>query len=170
MNQKRLTVWDWLVMGTVVVIGSLFIYLHVFVKLYGVTKEPDLTLAQGVPTEVSIETIHGRYDSHIDELGFRVGGYHTEYSSDDPHYDDVLAAVQDGSGIKVWVSTKQETVFPRHDYVPIYKFGVGDKLIVSYQETIEKNRKGSDAMLIVGMALIACGVVPLLLRAKRARF
>jgi hypothetical protein len=65
-------------------LGGGFLGIYVFDRLYGTTPENELTLAEGVPTEVKKTQITGRVTTYF--LKFTVAGYRTEYASDQPKY------------------------------------------------------------------------------------
>jgi hypothetical protein len=137
-------------------VGSLGLY--AFASSWGTTPEGELTLAEGVGKNVRQTTISSRYgETYV--LHFTVGPYATEYASDRPEYEGVRAAVESGEPIRVWVSTKRETLFERQGWVPLYKVEHGGSLVLRYASVVDEHRKGEQAILIVGSALTVVGVV-----------
>jgi hypothetical protein len=143
-------------------VGSLGTY--VFILLYGVTPENQLTIVEGFPTDVKLS----RYRRH-QHVTFTVDGIRTEYSSERPHYEDLMRALESREPVRAWVSTKRETLFERDGWVPLYKMGHRGRLIIRYQDVVAYHEEGSMSVLIVGIAIVGLGVMGLFLyfRARR---
>jgi hypothetical protein len=148
---------DWLFCVGILLLGGGFLGIYVFSRLYGTTPENELTLAEGQPTNIELSQLTGSYGARTDYLKFAVAQYRTEYASDQPKYQEVLSAVQSGEPIQVWVSTKQETVFPRQGWVPLYKLSFEGRAILTYSEVVADKSQGSRAVLIGGSVVLAIG-------------
>lgn len=158
---KRTPAISWLFCSGILLLGLLGISLGVFGTLYGTTPEDELTLAEGVPDDVSVSYVTGRYGHRHYTLRFTVGGYRTEYGSASPHYEDVLAAVGSGDSIQVGVSTKRETVFARQGWVPLYKLSVAGRPVLSYSEVVGDSSNSSTNVLLGSGFLLWVGMVGL---------
>jgi hypothetical protein len=141
---------DWVGCGAIVLAGVAVLGLYVFARLHGTTPEEELTQVEGVPEDVTLT-------SHDDTalLKFTVGGFRTEYSSNSPRYEKVLAAVRSGQPVQAWISTKQETPFPRDGWVPLYKLSVGGEEVLDYATTA--GDPGSWRVLVLACFLLAAG-------------
>jgi len=159
--RKPPSVLEWILCGAFFCLGLFVVFVWVFSNINGITAEKDLTLAQGVPEDATETMLSGRNGSKTYFVKFNVKEFHTEYSSDDAHYAEVLAAVKSEKPLKVWVSTKQETLLPRQGWVPLYKLESSGKTIVAYEDTVKTSKKGANAMLIVGLAITAIGAISL---------
>jgi hypothetical protein len=144
-------VWEWLFCIGILVVGIALLAVYLLDSSSGTTPEEDLTLVEGVATEVRTSSVSG---SEI--LEFKVAGHQTEYASDRPKYEQVLVAVGSGQPVRVWISTRQETLFPRQGWVPLYKMSVGDQPVLEYAEVVGHKAEGAYAALVVGCVL--CGV------------
>ena len=122
------------------------------------TPENELTLAEGVPSEVSVTHLNLGRKHSTDVLHFSVGGYRTEYGSKSPKFQEVLEAVRREDPIQIWVSTKQETLFARSGWVPLYKMSVQGKLVLTYSDVMEKDSEGSLSSWICGGFILALGL------------
>lgn len=164
---RRPRVWEWLLSIGIVCLGLAILGIHFFSAIRGTTPEQELTPAEGVASDVTITAVPGR--APVQVLKFTIGGYRTEYASDRPKYDEVKSAVASGQPLRAWVSTKQETVFPRAGWVPLYKLSAGDKPILEYGDVIAHEAKGSQAMLIGAIVVLAIGTFGILscIRASR---
>src|SRR5262249_2935961 len=100
-------------------------------------------------------------DSGTSYLKFTVGGFRTEYSSSRPRYLEVLAAVRSGQPVRAWVSTKQETLFPRKGWVRLYKLSTADGEVRDYDTGVADKAGGSRPVLILGCVLLAIGCIGL---------
>lgn len=134
-------------------IGSLLVFVH----YHGTTPEEELTLVEGVPTDVELTRQTGQRGDTAYFLTFKVGEYFTEYSSLDPRFDDVLSAVRADVPLRVWVSTKQETVFPRRGRVPLYKLSTADKMVLTYPEVVGRKANRTGSILILGGTILSLG-------------
>src|SRR5262245_62079587 len=134
-QRSRLAILEWVFSALALVGGIAFASVYLFGMRHGTTPEAELTLVVGPACDVGMtEDRSTRY------LKFSVGAYQTEYASDQPRFDDVLSAVQSGAPLRMWVSTKQETVFARQGWVPLYKVFVAERAILSYHETVAHKR------------------------------
>src|SRR6266540_2098866 len=87
-------------------------------------------------------------------LKFTVGGFRTEYSSKRPRYEEILAAVRGGQPVQAWVSTKQETLFPRRGWVPLYKLRLDGKIVLDYDTTVAEKADRDRPLLILGCIVL----------------
>src|SRR5262245_7042447 len=141
---------DWVGCGAIVLAGAAVLGLYVFDRLQGTTPAEELTQVEGGPEDVTL-TSHGDTAS----LKFTVGGFRTEYSSNSPRYEQVLAAVRSGQPVRAWISTKQETLLPRHGWVPLYKLSVGDEEVLDYAATT--GDRGSWRVLVLACFVLVAG-------------
>jgi hypothetical protein len=151
-THKMFAIIAWL-MGVGLTLASTCIFgLSFFVLLCGTTPEEHLTVAEGVPMDVT-ESVKktGQY------LHFSVAGHRTEYSSHDARYAEISAAAKLGVPVRIWVSTKQETLFPRQGWVPLYKFELDERPILTYAETVERKQKAPWGLLACGSVLLLPG-------------
>jgi hypothetical protein len=141
------------------VLAAIFAYS----RLYGTTPEEELTLVEGLPSNIQHSAVSTRGPT-THYLKFTIGSFATEYSSTRPHYQDVFGAVDSGEPIRVWVSTKRETVFERDGWVPLYKMEHRGRMILDYETTVAHQKEEGDAASFVcpGVAA-ALGVFSLLL-------
>jgi hypothetical protein len=151
--RRKTSLLEWLFCGAFFIVGCGFLGLHVFHRLYGTTPEDDLTLAEGVVHDVTLS--HGRYASY---LKFTVAGYRTEYSSDHPKFKEVLFAAQSGAPVQIWVSTKQETLFPRQGWVPLYKLSAGGIPVLTYFDVVSHTRSQDGRFLFFCLVVLGIGI------------
>ena len=119
------------------------------------TPENELTMVEGNPVDAKLTTFTRRgTDTFV--VGFTINGFHTEYSSKDPQYDEVLAAVKNGGPLKMWVSTKQETLFPRNGWVPLYGLKRGDKVILTYKDVVSFEERDGGIALSAPVSFYSC--------------
>jgi hypothetical protein len=157
-GSRPTTVWEWLFCFVILSVGVCLIGLYLFTSSFGTTPEADLTLAEGVASDIKVVQLPGGGGT-AEVLKFTVAGYHTEYSSYRPKYQGVLTAVRSGRPIRVWVSAKQETLFPRQGWVPLYKLNVGDSPVLGYSDVVGDHVNGSQAFLIGAGIAFAMGAV-----------
>src|SRR5262245_28385540 len=122
---RRTKLYDWIGCAAILVLGIWLIGQYWSIKLHGTTAETDLTLAEGVPTDVRESRSQTQGGFTTDYLYFTVAGYETSYSRDMPKYAEIRRAVKNGQELRAWVSTKQETAVPRSGPVPLYKVSIG---------------------------------------------
>jgi hypothetical protein len=154
---RKTRVYEWVVCIAILMAGLGILGVYVFASAHGTTPENELTEIEGEPSNVQMSEVFGRYGSRTEFLKFTVAGYQTEYGSNRPHYQEVLNAVQGDEALHIWVSTKQETLFPRQGWVPLYKMRVGDKVILTYNDTVSHEKGGAFAALVVGCVVSAAG-------------
>ena len=148
----------WLIYLGFVLSGVALFGLFVFVHFYGTTPEEELTLVEGIPHDVSGTRLNlGRRHS-TDVLHFSVGDHRTEYGSKDPKFEEVLEAVTRGEPIQIWVSTKQETVFPRAGWVPLYKMSVQSRPVLTYSESVDPDTATPVGGMLCGGFVLALGL------------
>ena len=149
---------DWSVAVGLLVLGLATIGLDCFNRLYGTTPEAELTLVEGRPGDASLSRVSGSNGASTDYLRFRVGGFRTIYASDLPGYPEVASAVERGGPVRIWVSTRRETVFLRAGWVPLYRMESGGKPIVTYDEVVASKAAERGPLLLGGAFLTAFGV------------
>jgi hypothetical protein len=134
--------------------------LIVFCFIYPIrTPENELTIVDGKPSDATLTTVTSRGAKHY-TIKFSVDGYKTEYGSSQIKYDEVLAAVRAGQPLRIWVSTKQETLFPRAGWVPLYGLQIGDIVVLTYQEVVaSEEEKGIIIFICPGVVLFVASVV-----------
>jgi hypothetical protein len=147
----------WLFCSVLLLIGLLGLGISVFSSFYGTTPEEDLTLVEGLPGDISLSEVTGRYGHKHDTLHFTIGGYRTEYGSDAPKFQDVLAVVDGKNPIQAWVSTKRETVFARDDWVPLYKLSEDGKPVLTYSDVVTHSSDSLDSAFVVSAVILAIG-------------
>jgi len=148
---------EWLFCIGVLLVGLGLLGIDIFARVYGTTPEAELTLAEGIPDNIEISYVSGRFGGRTYILKFGVAGYRTEYPSDSPKYQRVLKAVQSGKVLRIWVSTKRETLFRRQGWAPLYKLSLGDEPVLYYAEVITHNKQVENAALIVGWVILGLG-------------
>jgi hypothetical protein len=127
-----------------------------FNRRHGTSAEGDLTVAQGVAYDAREVRPQVGDRTRLCVVEFSIDGHATEYASDRPGYDEVLAAVAGGKPMRVWVSTRRETLF-EPERLQLYQLDLGRRRIVSYAQTVARHEKGSKAALIVGTAAACIG-------------
>src|SRR5262249_5827639 len=88
-------------------------------------------------------------------------GYHTGYSSTRSRYAVVLAAVTGGEPVRVWVSTKRETLLPRRGWVPLYKLSANGRAVLEYKTGVAEKGTGLTNIPFFGGFLLVSGVLGL---------
>jgi hypothetical protein len=152
-----------MICGSMLLLGLLVLGLYLRQLRYGTTPEAELTLARGTPI---LERLSKSGDGDL-YLKFSVAGYRTEYSSRDPNFEEVLDLVQKARPLRVWVSTKGETLFERDGWVPLYKLAEGDRMVVEYESVVA--RKSAASLLVVALILLAIGGWGVFLCARNLR-
>lgn len=141
----------------VILVGLAILSIYLHHLLFGTTPEDELTLLEGVPQEVSLKVMSGRGGSESHFLRFSVSGTKTEYSSSQPKYKKVLEVIERRESVRVWVSTKRETVLPRNNWVPLYKLEHQNILILDYATTVANMRETGESVPICGLVVLALG-------------
>jgi hypothetical protein len=163
--KRKPRIIDWLVCIIPILLGLGAIWAYAFNRLAGSTPEKDLTEATGVPADVQLKRPPQRIGQNLQILEFSVNAFRMEYGSDRPKFREiqnaVTGAVTNAEPIRVWVSTKMETLVSRPGFVPLYKVNVGDQPILTYRETSAFWKDGSSSVLIVGCALLGLGILVL---------
>jgi hypothetical protein len=166
---RKPTIVDWSVCFIPILLGLGLLYAYAFNRLAGSTPEQDLTLAEGVPVSVELSRLPQRYGNSVQLLEFSIDSFRMEYGSDAPKFREVVSAVTSGKPVRVWVSTKQETLVSRPGFVPLYKLSVGEKPILTYRDVKTHSKTGSRAVLIGGCAVLAIGVIVLVMCIRNYR-
>jgi hypothetical protein len=142
--------------SAVLVAGAALIGTYLFGRLPGTTPENQLTIAEGVPVNVSETLRRGHHD-----LSFTVQGYPITYAGDEPNYQGVRSAVQSRRPIRVWVSNKVEAAIPLGRSVTLYQLHQGDHPVLTYSEVVAHQARTARAVPIVGGALLGLGALAL---------
>jgi hypothetical protein len=154
----KLSILEWSISIASVLVGMVVFGTYIFCRVFGVTPEDELTLAAGVPGDVTITGVSGGYGAKSPCLHFTVAGYRMIYCSGEPNYEEIQSAVESCVPVRAWVSTKQETVFSRQDWVPLYKLSTRRKTCLTYTETVDQKSYKSTAGLLCGGIAFAIGV------------
>src|SRR5207244_4291145 len=93
----------------------------------------DLTVAEGVPSEISQSVVSGRFGQRTTILQFKVSPFLTAYDSGDPNYEEVFRAVQSGEPIRIWVDAKKAAQLGGGE-VPLYQFEHRGKTLVDFHQ------------------------------------
>ncbi len=158
-SQKKPAYWTLLVGPAFLLGGAVMIVTSLYVLLdWGTTAEEDLTLAEGVATDIEVRQSRIRNDDRH-YLYFTVAGYRTEYASYQRNFAALRRAVESGQPMQIWVSTKQETVFPRNGWVPLYKASIRGEPILTYAEVVAEKKAGPVGGPITILVLGCVGVV-----------
>jgi hypothetical protein len=144
------SVREWSLYIVFLVLGVFILGTQVFSFLYGTTPEDEFSCVEGLPSDVELIQSRNAWGPTGEVLQFTVGGYRTEYPSGHPKYQEVVEAVTSGDPVQVWVSTRQETVFPRKGWVPLYKLNAGIRSILTYPEVTSHQSEGGPVGLILG--------------------
>jgi hypothetical protein len=114
--------------------------------------ERDLTCVSGKPTEVEVYSRAKRRGS-IECLKFRVDKYRAYISEYNPKYEDVRSALQNGDSLTAWFATNGN--YGDTDERPLHKLAVGNRMILSFDDSVAEEKKSHDSLLIVGTAFMA---------------
>jgi hypothetical protein len=155
--RRKPSALEWLVCGAGMLLGVGILGIYASGRLAGSTPENQLTRAEGVPSDVKLTQLSGRYGAKTSILTFTIAGYRTEYASDQPGYQAVFSAIKSAKPLCVWVSTRQETLFPRQGLSPLYKLSVGNEPVLTFAEVSAHHSKGARALPIIGSALLGLG-------------
>ena len=68
-----------------------------------VPSERDLIFAEGSPTEATEITVRGRYGVPRRSLRIKLGLYKFIYDASYPHYEDLMAAIENRDNLQAWV-------------------------------------------------------------------
>jgi hypothetical protein len=153
-NPQRPSRLKWLFYITIMLLGVFLLGLFLFIHFLGITREDDLTLAEGVAADVE-RTQSARGTTHF--VRFTVGRYRIIYGSDKPKFYDVVGMVESGQPMQIWVSTRRETLFRLTDLVPLYKLYDGNRAVLTYEETVASKSEQSWLFLVGGLALFTIG-------------
>ena len=140
---------DWIVCSVVFVIGLILLGLEVFSDLYGTTPESELTTVEGSASEAQVSRIEG-----TSYVRFTVNHQTVDYSSDMPGYTKVVEAIKSATPMSLGISTKQETLFPRDGWVPLYTLAIGAEVLLTYQDTVGKGYRSSHSLLYMALVLL----------------
>jgi hypothetical protein len=114
----------------------------------GITSETELTLAEGLPSNV---------DRSSNAIEFTLGGYRSGYYDGLPAYAQVAATIESGEPIRAWLSTKSETLFHRSGPLPLYQLSIGGTPILTYAQSAAHRARGARLVLIGGVILCIAG-------------
>jgi hypothetical protein len=156
-SPRKPSLFEWLFCLAFFFLGCGILGIYFSGRFAGTTSENELTLAEGVPSEVHVSQNLRLRGPRTESLEFTIAGYRTQYTSDEPKFQEVLSAVTSGEPIRVWVSTRPETLFPARGWVPLYKVSLGETPVLTYPEIAAYHAEGARAMLIVGSAVFAIG-------------
>lgn len=154
---RRTRFIDWAVCAVFFILGLFFLAVGEFGRRYGTTPKQELTLVTGRATNATLSEVRGRYGQVTNFLHFTVEGQTTELGSDLPGFQKILQAVRSGTTMTIGVSTRRETLFPRKGWVPLYSLAIGSEPVVTYEDTVTKGYRGSNAPLILGCAFLLIG-------------
>lgn len=150
--------WDLIqkVRSAIFLVGGIIMLFIVLVA--GTPSEDKLKLLEGIPTQSKTF-----YSQKRLTLQFNVGDKHTQYSSSDPHFNEVLEVSKSGVPVKLWIQDKG----PGSDWGPLYKLSTKDKTIVSYDETVKSKSFSKTFGTILGLILVIFGASDLIRRRKK---
>lgn len=149
---------DFVICIGVFLCGCLALGLGLFSIMYGITPRDKLTHLEGTPEAVEVSEQQGNYGARAQFLRFTLCGQRIDYSSGDPRFEQVLAAVSESLPLRATVSTKRETLFPRRGWVPLYELSQGDRVLLMYAETVDHKKEGNVAVLIGGAVVFYLGL------------
>jgi hypothetical protein len=155
----------WVFVVAVFLIGLAAVGAYFWTSAHGTTPESELTLAEGLPQDVRMAG-NARLGY---TLQFTVGGYRTEYGDNAPQFKEVVAAVESGRPVRIWVSTRRETLIPRQGWVPLYQLVVDDQRVLSYDDAVGHTQDMGRSMLIVGGVVAAIGLMGIGLNVRNHR-
>jgi hypothetical protein len=151
--------------GLLLLVGGALLYFYFF--FVAVTPFDRLTLAQGCPRDITTRTTELPDSRTTTRLIFTVQGYRTDYSSDFPDFEAVVAAVQSGLPLQVWISTSRETLFDFGDPLPLYALSVENRSVLLYATTAERKSPAACRILHWGLILTGIGLLSLVLVLNR---
>ena len=150
---KKTRWYDWLGCAVVALVGMGFLWADQYSREHGTTPEHELKVATGIPELVKESAVGStRY------LRFSVAGYVVDYSSDMRGFAKVVQALRYGVPVTVGVSSQRETLIPHPDWQALYTLAIGGDVILSYQDTVTKGYRASNAPLVVGLVTLGLGL------------
>jgi hypothetical protein len=149
----RPTLLFWLAPALFTFVGVLSLFMYASSAPESV-PESELTFVKGVPSSVEFGELNRRRGS-VETLSFVVGGYKTYISEFHPNYKEVRAAVQQERPLKVWLETSK--TYSGDDSKPLYKLMAGNRMLVTYDDTVEQQAEAHKSLLVVGIALLIGG-------------
>jgi len=138
-------------------LGVALLGLHVYMGRYTPTPKNGLTMVTGGAANATISHIRGRLGVVTDVIRFTVQGQTVEYESTGTGYARLLLAVQRGEILTLGVSPGEESLIPRHGWVPLYTVSVGPEQVVRYEDAIAKRQWGSFAILGAAAVFLLMG-------------
>lgn len=167
-NPRKPTFSDWVLAGALFVLGTFLFSMAIYLSLYGTMAESELTLVEGLVTERNVQRLSFRGASK-EILEFTVDGHRTEYSSDNPKFQEVLDAIRINSPTRIWVATGPKAIVPITGRVKLYKVNSGEKAILTYPEVVANDRSSWWTALPVGAVLFIGGSLLLYFYFKQRR-
>ena len=150
-SPRRPPVWGWFAWIPFVAVGGFFV--HVYLRGPELPREDQLTLVQGVATNV-VQSSHRARAGTIHGTTFFIGPHKTYYSTYEGNYAKFEAAVKRGRALSVWLDTRKGE---NH----IYKLDVGGERLLTYDHALKTAQDEMAAPKFVGFGLIFVGLLSL---------
>ncbi|HSI13928.1 MAG TPA: hypothetical protein VK961_17915 [Chthoniobacter sp.] len=119
-------------------------------RRYGTPPKTQLAVVTGRATNISTAESRVRYGGRVYHVYFTLGGITTEYASNRPGYQQLLAAIQSNQPLALAVSTKGGTLLQQYGRTPIYAAYVGSQPVVTYEQTATLNGQKNIAVFLAG--------------------
>ena len=165
---RRFNSFRWLGISMVLLVGALPVELGSSVLRDGISPEQNLTVVEGIPTDIQIS--HGADTEGSparDDIDFNVSGHRIHYNSTQPKYAEVVAAVQSSEGkfdtrrpsrriesgkpIQAWLGMSGKSL-------ELYKLNAGGKPVLAYADTAASLKFLGRSILVVGALVVALGL------------
>jgi hypothetical protein len=155
--RRRSDFWGHLACVGLIIVGAALLGLYMFVRSRGTPSEADLTLLEGLPSDIQHSELHEGY-GHVEYfIKFKMGSWSMQYGSSDPNAKEVFEAVHSGMPIRVWVLTNPPALVKNPDAAVLYQMEFQGKLVMDVQTRVAKDQERQQAFLIIGSALILLG-------------
>jgi hypothetical protein len=138
--------------------------MYVHIRTFATTPEDELTIVDGVPTDVEYSTLQVTRRSRLTHhVKFTIDGARIQYDSSRPHYEELIQALQSQEPIKAWIATERTSPFNLDQVrlMHLYKMEHRGQMILNYQEIVSLDEEESMALLICGTAITGGGVLAL---------
>ncbi len=134
--------------------GGFLLWAYYFSTTQAITPRNDLTRLEGIPRV-------DRIDQHRANatVTFLVDGHRIEYRSDEPNFDSVYHVLRSGKPWQFRVSSKRQTVFPRHGLASLYEVKGDDEIVLDYDTTVAHRLRSAQVLLLLGALIALAGLV-----------
>lgn len=121
-------------------------------------EEGELVTVRGIAVDAVISS-QVQYKKTKQILTFSLGGYHFNYTSREKGFRDLLEAIQNGNELTISVHPDPRPAIFANVPNEIYTLTVNGQSVLTYSDSISKQRVGLIIVYGIGGTMFLCGVV-----------